>query len=195
MGVAQGEVIRYTALGTPFLRSIPFGMPRIPEQVLNCAFYLYPSEDDAKQGKNLGGTSFVVAIPSPSFPHQFQYCYAITNAHVASGSSVIRLNTLDGRTDIFPFDPADWTFHRGGFDIAAVPLSVNYSRHKAANIDISAFATQAHVSSNEIGPGEDVFMIGRFMDHDGGQTNMPAMRFGNISVMPSPIFHSYSGKR
>jgi hypothetical protein len=30
-------------------------------------------------------------------------------------------------------------------------------------------------------------MIGRFIDHDGGTANRPAVRFGNISVMPAPI--------
>jgi hypothetical protein len=30
-------------------------------------------------------------------------------------------------------------------------------------------------------------MIGRFVDHDGRQTNRPAARFGHISVLPAPI--------
>jgi|SRR5262245_57584637 len=30
-------------------------------------------------------------------------------------------------------------------------------------------------------------MLGRFIDHDGGEQNAPAARFGNISLMPSPI--------
>ena len=30
-------------------------------------------------------------------------------------------------------------------------------------------------------------MVGRFVDHDGGQVNLPAVRFGSISVMPTPI--------
>ena len=30
-------------------------------------------------------------------------------------------------------------------------------------------------------------MVGRFVDHDGGPTNLPAARFGNISIGPSKI--------
>jgi hypothetical protein len=41
-----------------------------------------------------------------------------------------------------------------------------------------------------LGVGSDVFMIGRFIDHDGGQTNRPAARFGHISVLPAPIIQS-----
>jgi hypothetical protein len=44
------------------------------------------------------------------------------------------------------------------------------------------------VENGSIGPGEDVFMVGRFMDHDGGsQRNQPALRFGNIAMDPTPI--------
>src|SRR5271170_5484166 len=39
----------------------------------------------------------------------------------------------------------------------------------------------------EIGPGEDVFMVGRFIDHDGKDANIPSVRFGNISTLPQPI--------
>ncbi|HEY1735856.1 MAG TPA: hypothetical protein VGG12_04355, partial [Methylovirgula sp.] len=31
------------------------------------------------------------------------------------------------------------------------------------------------------------FMVGRFIDHDGGELNQPALRFGNISMNPTPI--------
>src|SRR5262249_39793502 len=35
--------------------------------------------------------------------------------------------------------------------------------------------------------GDEVFMPGRFIDCDGGETNIPSLRFGNISVMAGPI--------
>lgn len=49
------------------------------------------------------------------------------------------------------------------------------------------FLTEESVTSDMISPGEDVFMVGRFVDHDGGQVNLPAVRFGNVSVMPTPL--------
>jgi hypothetical protein len=49
------------------------------------------------------------------------------------------------------------------------------------------FLTQDVIAKENIGVGDDVFMVGRFMDYDGGTTNRPAARFGNISVMLAPI--------
>jgi len=36
----------------------------------------------------------------------------------------------------------------------------------------------------DIGIGEDVFSVGRFVNREGRQKNTPALRFGNISQMP-----------
>jgi hypothetical protein len=51
----------------------------------------------------------------------------------------------------------------------------------------NTFVTKEFIEREKLGPGEDVFMVGRFIDHDGGPINRPAVRFGNISVMPAPI--------
>ena len=34
-------------------------MPKIPPQVLNAVFYLYRTADDAKAGRDPGGTGFI----------------------------------------------------------------------------------------------------------------------------------------
>jgi hypothetical protein len=59
--------------------------------------------------------------------------------------------------------------------------------HRYAAISTDMFVTREKIDSFKIGVGEDVFMIGRFVDHDGGPINRPSARFGNISVMPFPI--------
>lgn len=163
-----------------------FGMPRIPPKTLNCAAYLYPSVADAEAGEDFGGTAFFVMIPS-SVPDR-GYLYAVTNWHVAvaGGASVLRVNTKDGGTDIFDFGPEDWDFDRR-FDIAVVRLSLDPSRHSYSPIPVHGFVSQDDVERVKLGPGDDVFMVGRFVDHDGGPVNRPSVRFGNISVMPTPI--------
>jgi hypothetical protein len=104
------------------------------------------------------------------------------------GASVIRVNTTDGRVDIFEFDPAEWLFKRGGHDIAIVQISgLEPTRHNLVALSQDMLLTQESAARLNIGPGDDVFMIGRFVDHDGGGTNVPAARFGNISVMPQPV--------
>ena len=160
-------------------------MPRIPQKILDCVCYLYKDEEHAWDGKEFGGTDW-----SPCGQRGFRkrYVYAVTNWHVACrGNSVIRINTKDGRTDIFPFGPEQWEFdpHRGA-DVAVAPLPLRDDLHRYALIPAEGFLSREDIDKSKLGPGEDVFMVGRFVDHDGGQVNSPAVRFGNISVMPTP---------
>jgi hypothetical protein len=162
-------------------------MPRIPPYYLDNVCYLYDSEESARAGREFGGTGFLVTVRSEQFPKLLLWAYAVTNWHVAcQGSSVIRINTVDGGIDIFPFGPEDWEFDPR-FDIAVVPIPLVFKRHKYALMPTDAFLTREKMIEEMVGPGEDLFMVGRFVDHDGGQVNLPAVRFGNLSVMPTII--------
>lgn len=188
-------IVRYSSTGTPFLKAVLTGMPRLPDRYLDTAFYLYDNEDNARTGSDSGGTGFVVSIPSESHPDKAHYCYAVTNRHVlSSGSTVVRLNTVDGASSIIPFGLEDWTVHPDGYDIAAVPIPLDLKNHNLATVNLVMFATEDQLRTKELGVGDNVFMIGRFVDHDGGEINRPAARFGCISVLPSRIYHDESNK-
>jgi hypothetical protein len=180
------EVEAISTAGTPYKRRIEVGMPQIPPEILNSVFYLYKSRADAEAGVNKGGTGFFVSMPSGTGA---LYVYAVSNWHVAvkHGYSVIRVNTTDGGVDIFDLDPADWFFKPQSHDIAIADAPVRTQNHNFISIHTDVFATTERVESARLGPGEDIFMIGRFVDRDGGSTNVPAVRFGNISVMPQKI--------
>jgi hypothetical protein len=165
--------------------------------------YLYKDRADAEEGKKFGGTGFLVLFPSEMFPDRAFYFYAASNWHVVcrDGFSTIRINTIDG-TDIVEFDPAEWHF-LPEYDIAVIPMPMNVERHRAAMIPTKAFVIRDFFKINSkassvqpaaLGVGSDVFMIGRFIDHDGGQTNRPAARFGSISVLPAPIIQPNENK-
>jgi hypothetical protein len=163
-------------------------MPSIPRGLLDISVYLYPSRESAEKGERFGGCGFLVGYPT-QFSPSAQYVYAVANYHVAiaGGCPVVRVNTMDGGVDILEFDVSDWTcIPRKGGDLAAVLVTMS-PNHDAAQIDVRTGITQAESKDNFFGPGDDVFMIGRFIDHDGGQTNMPAVRFGNISTRPAPL--------
>lgn len=162
-------------------------MPKVPPAAIATVFYLYPSVEAAERGVNAGGTGTLVL--KEIAPGSNQLVYAVTNWHVAveAGCSVVRLNKIGGGTDIFDFGPEDWVWEPKSYDIAAIPIAVNVRRHAVRAIASSMFLSREKVSEFEIGPGEDVFMVGRFIDHDGVETNNPSLRFGNISLMPSPI--------
>jgi hypothetical protein len=92
-------------------------MPRIPNDVLNCTFYLYPSKQAAEVGENCGGTGFFVMTSGAG-----STVYALTNWHVAvkGGNSVMRVNSGQDPPEIIEYDPSDWRFIARGDDLAAL---------------------------------------------------------------------------
>jgi hypothetical protein len=175
--------------GVPQSRLVRVGMPRIPQQVINGVFYLYSSKEDALVGKDPGGTGFIIHLGGgfdSSFPDPI--FYGVTNWHVACdrGFSTIRLNTVDGGVDVIDLGPEEWHFIPGKYDIAVVPLSLDGALHTASSTAIHQFSAKPRPQhdSERIGVGDDVFMIGLFVDHAGLTTNVPSARFGNISMLP-----------
>jgi hypothetical protein len=178
----------HSTRGVPQFRSLQVGMPRIPQNVINGVFYLYWSPKDALAGQNPGGTGFIVLYDG-TFTDEVpgHHYYAVTNHHVACrGCSTIRLNTKDGGTDVIELDPAEWHFKPGSYDIAVAPLSLDGKIHDISSVSTRQFAPAPGQFSYGIGVGEDVFMIGLFIDHAGFSTNVPSARFGNISMLPNP---------
>ena len=174
--------------GSPYVRWIDIGMPQIPLSFLNCVFFLYANENDAKRGLRAGGTGFIMAMPSEDGRGHH---YGVTNYHVAvsGGCSCIRLNTTDGKVDTLTFGPEDWYFIPGKDDVAVVPLDFSDTVGKffLTFIGTNLIHTAKSLASDEIGPGDDVFMAGRFIDIDAKETNTVSVRFGNISTVPVPI--------
>ena len=160
-------------------------MPRIRDTTLETIFYLYPSLDAAKAGKRVGGTGFFVGIESESVPGNY-FVMAVSNRHVvhSGGASVMRVNTEEGGVDFLEFEPHEWIGHPGGDDLAVIPMPADRQDLRVTfNIERD-FLSKAKVAEFDIGPGDDVFMVGRFINHEGRQRNEPAARFGNIAMMP-----------
>lgn len=172
--------------GSPYVRWIDTCMPQIPSQFLHCAFHLYASAEDANKGKDTGGTGFLVSMPTDD---GLGHHYGVTNYHVAvsGGYSCIRLNTVDGATDVITLGPEDWIYNSGGDDVAVVPLDLRTPGTLLTFIGVNLLFTPQACVDAKIAPGDDVFMVGRFIDLDATQTNIPSARFGNISTFPVPV--------
>lgn len=110
-------------------------MPKVPANIKNTAFYLYPTKEDAKRGTNFGGTGFAVLVPSNLHAKYGRgFIYAVTNWHVAiQGSPVIRLNTKSGPPDIIDAGLEDWFFD-GRHDIAILPINIDPDVHLTTTI-------------------------------------------------------------
>ncbi len=196
----QMPIIIHLSDGTKYIRWVDTGMPKINPDILDCVFFLYRTREDAEKNKKYGGTGFFVGVRSETFSHE-NHVYAVTNWHVVlkDGFSVIKVNTIDGKVYIIETEPSEWEFQPRQDDIAVYSVrhgELDSDIHKVILIPIEYFATDEIILDKKIGVGDDVFMIGRFIDYDGEITNSPAARFGNISIMPVPIKQptKYKGK-
>jgi hypothetical protein len=158
-------------------------LPRIQDGFLQTAMYLYRSESDAKNGSDLGGTGFLAAVVESN--DTVRSHFAVTNAHVIrDGFRTIRINTTDGPPDIVDTREDEWKTDPEGDDIAICPFFPK-SRHDYKYARSNMFVTEQKVEEYNIGPGDEVFMVGRLVGHEGAARNFPVARFGNIAKLPS----------
>jgi hypothetical protein len=172
-------------------------MPQIPPEYLGLVFYVYNSERDAEEARpqwDTGGTGFFVGVPFAD-PKNEGVLYAVTAAHVVRDQPrvVLRVNRKDGGFVNTPVAFAAWTFHPEGDDIAVAP--VDDSALDVYALPESQFLSPETVQRFAIGVGDETFVVGRFINHEGSQRNTPAARFGNIAMMPSePIPNRRTGQ-
>jgi hypothetical protein len=96
-------------------------MPRIPDVHLQSVVFIYPSEQDAQDGRQLGGSGFVVNYPTGVGAWRTRY--VVTNAHVVeAGGQWMRLNHRHG-THTVHIPPDQWeTAPPDDFAIALLSL-------------------------------------------------------------------------
>jgi hypothetical protein len=172
---------------------------RIPDNLTYGISFTYRTRADAINNARHGGTAFLVAKPlegveadigGPSY-----FIYAVTNYHVAWGDTpVIRLHRRDGKIEIIELNKSDWVPHPDGEDLAIAFVSNRMSQDVIGQIkyvSTKQIVTPEIIASHDIGLGDDVFMIGRFLNHQGTKDSIaPAVRQGSISMMPQPIWNS-----
>ena len=166
-------------------------MPKIYPPLLDSVIYLYPSVADAKEGKRAGGCGFLMTVPSED-DEIISSIYAVTNSHVINEgqSPVIRLNTSEGASDVIELEAHDWSHHPEGDDIAVVLIDLPEGKYRTHTIAAGTCLRPMMLRWFKYGPGEDVFIISRFMTVGGKQTNQPVVRFGHLAMMPGePIEH------
>jgi hypothetical protein len=160
-------------------------MPKIRTDLIKSAFYLYRRNTDTGEIDGPWGTGFFV-FRTVNAPNGMVFYYAITNKHVAVtvGASIIRINTKDGKTRFLEFNPEDWQWIPDGDDICAVEIDVStYSAGDYSVIPEYIFTSRKEIESQGVDLGENAFMIGLFVDHHGGERNVPSARFGNVAML------------
>ena len=162
-------------------------MPRIPPRILNCVTYFYENEANARFGYNPRGTGFIIASPAAIEGHFFPYL--VTNQHIIKeGFLTLRLEKRDGDGfNTLTIEPSKW-FFRDKYDIAVTPFSgALVTEHQISVVHTTEFLTQDLKEKEKIGIGEDVFMVGLYVDLPALGKRPPSVRFGNISMDPYRI--------
>lgn len=168
---------------------VPVGMPRIDHEWVKTVFYLFrrnPKTGEIDEGPQ--GTGFFVLRPSTELSG-LSHFYAVSNWHVTHdlGASIIRVNSPYDDHRFIELDPSEWTFERDGDDLSVIDVteSVADTFQSYWYVDERAFIGRQKYDELMIDVAEDTMMIGLFAGHHGGDTNIPSVRFGNISMLPS----------
>ena len=167
-------------------------MPFVFYGLLGPSIFLYGSERDAREGANWGGSGVLVGVPSKTSPSR-THLYAVSNDHVIHSCPVIRLVKVNGDPYVLPGTDADWLSHPDNDDIAIRPLgAVRKSAYWYVPDDL--LLSRADLSPgeypNQISPGDDCFMVGRYINQEQRQFDRPVVRFGNLAMLPEVVYQN-----
>lgn len=155
-------------------------MTRLPDDFLKTVVFLYPSHEDASQGRKTGGTGFLVSIMSEAV--EGHYYYAITNRHVIEGgSTTVRVNRSDGSSEIIDSNETEWTLSET-HDLAAIQFAPNGTPFDIKYIGQEHFLDEATHAGLNVGVGDEIFVAGRLAGADGTVINQPIYRFGRLAA-------------
>jgi hypothetical protein len=158
-------------------------MPRVPEEFLEAVVYLYRSAHEAQEGIEVGGSGFLVSVNAETFP-EGKFHYVVTNRHVIAVANVVRFNTKAGGTHIEGLARERW-WKSATDDLAICLIAPQGALWAQKTIQSNLIMSEDKASAVRLGIGDDVFMVGRFINHEGKQQNAPLVRFGTIAQMPS----------
>jgi hypothetical protein len=162
-------------------------MRRVPDHLLQAVVFLYPTLEAAIEGKGYGGSGFLVGMTESN---EFDaagpplrdpaHAYVVTNAHVAATCSFIR--TSHQLQPIIRIE--SWTNHPGGDDIAIAHLGILGIDTIALGkiVHRSFFVTPDILQTAQIGPGDQLFMTGRFTGLDERERTQATVRAGTLSI-------------
>ena len=157
-------------------------MPRIRDALLKSVVYLFKDEHSALSGEGEGGTGFLVRYLEDGL----EYLYVVTNAHVVhKGGSTLRLNAAGGDIEAVEIPSESWVDHPDSDDISIAPIKFEIPAEWQVSglFWDSVCPTAFRMQELDIGVGDDVFMLGRFIGHSGRQQNQPLARFGSLAMM------------
>jgi hypothetical protein len=191
----SGRIIHGTRIGGRLDRWVvlPHGVERlmlVTDEMRKCVVFVYRFTG----GQHVpAGTAFFLAKHVPEYPDHV-LGLLLTAAHVIDGVKQLgedghvslRFNTREGRSLLYQVPTSAWHQPEDAVDLAVCLGSFDHTRveFRAFNVGDGGAATDEIIKSQQIGIGDEVFMVGLFRNHLGRDRNEPVLRVGNIAAMP-----------
>lgn len=168
-------------------------MPPIPNHFLDSVVFLFQSSEAAEARMNSGGSGFIASVARDHYLGS--PLYIVTNRHVAERARAVRIQEPGGRDfDVIATPEERWHHHPDGDDVSVFPLGISpYRDFYYSSIDASTFMHTVEPERSWLGPGEDVFLLGRYIGRDGTQLDTPMARFGHIAAPPVKVRNPMRG--
>jgi len=179
------------------------GVMRIPDTQLKAVGYV--CEVTSRSGDEIYSdpyaTGFFVSVPceSPELVGMEMYYFA-TAKHVASDLKdreiAFTVNKVGGGITHEIWRIADtWFLHPTdkSADVAIVQVALRVGVVDIAPVSIVSFGLPERLRELNIGIGDDTHSIGLFSPFPGDGSNIPIVRYGNVSMMPAQVMPTELG--
>ena len=171
---------------------------QIPEEIKKCVvFVCYKSTNEMK----LAGTGFFVGVPLEGT--ELTSIYLITAKHIIDAIEkrstdkrvYLRMNLKNGGAEFVGTGIDKWRFHpqESNVDVAVLNWAPSLETFDLLYIGVELAVTEDIINKENIGVGDDVFLVGLFANHFGSKRNLPIIRVGNIASMPEEKVHTDYG--
>lgn len=169
---------------------------RIPENLKKCVFFVGVKEPGEGIDKiRYIGTAFVVSFPA-KIPNN-HFLFLVTAKHVLVSDEprdyFIRANLKKGGAAVIALGNISWFYHAHETrptDVAVYPFALPKSILQEIDqhpIPVANFLSDETRVSQDIGEGDEIFMVGLFSKHTGTDKNLPIIRMGTIAMIPDEL--------
>lgn len=160
----------------------------INENFLKTVAFLMVEKPDDMSGELIKKPCATVFFVEKPINAEFSQIYAITARHVIENIHrqtpiYIRVNNSDSSVECLKAEKENWVLS-DKIDVAIINFK-KQSNHDLKCIPYNMLATDELIKKESTGIGDEIFFVGLFSEHYGREHNLPVVRFGNISLMPS----------
>jgi hypothetical protein len=175
-------------------------MPRVVNAFLDCVVYLYPTIEGATQRHAEGGAGFLVAerTGDGTFRGYVVTCWHCAEHSTAMGFNYKKVSRVTGgivveeKAGVLEVPSTSWIRHpRADVDLALAPITADLGErawYLTRSMAVSPNLTHTDLAGTHlVSIGDELFMVGRYLRHQGDDANRPVARFGNISGFPADV--------